>query len=166
MQPLILTLALDEKNQEYFNQLRKKYFPVERNFLDAHLTLFHNLPPTETKIKEMLVEVSKKQKVIDLDVKEVRSIGAGVAYKIESEVLIQLHYFLQKQWEPWLIPQDQHKLWPHITVQNKVEHAIATALRDELAQEFKPFTIKGVGLKLWEYLNGPWGYMETYEFKQ
>jgi hypothetical protein len=41
--PFILTLWMEEQAQKYFNQMRKIYFPAQRNYLDAHLTLFHNL---------------------------------------------------------------------------------------------------------------------------
>jgi len=43
-QPLILTLKLDEESQAFFDKQRALYFPPERNFLKAHLTLFHQLP--------------------------------------------------------------------------------------------------------------------------
>ncbi|WP_208644854.1 2'-5' RNA ligase family protein [Mucilaginibacter kameinonensis] len=41
---LILTLRLDEESQAFFDEMRKRHFPQERNFLKAHLTLFHQLP--------------------------------------------------------------------------------------------------------------------------
>jgi hypothetical protein len=43
-QPLILTLRMDERSQERFDRLRETHFPPERNYLRAHLTLFHKLP--------------------------------------------------------------------------------------------------------------------------
>ncbi len=77
---------------------------------------------------------------------------------------MQLHGFLQQQWQPWLIPQDRHKLWPHITIQNKVAPATAKALQQELAQNFTPFTAWGTGLSLWEYLGGPWKHLLDFPF--
>jgi len=165
MQPLILTLALDEQSQNFFNEQRRLYFPPERNYLDAHLTLFHNLPAGEEKIHSVIDALCKEQFIIDLKVNEVRNIGSGVAYKIESPVLMQLHKHLQQEWQPWLIPQDQHKLWPHITIQNKVEPAIANTLHTQLAEAFKPFTTIGTGLNLWEYLGGPWKFIRHYGFE-
>lgn len=44
MQPLIVTLALDEQAQARFDALRSRHFPPDRNVLDAHVTLFHALP--------------------------------------------------------------------------------------------------------------------------
>ena len=42
--PLILTLQLDERSFAFFGAQRRRYFPLERNFIPAHLTLFHALP--------------------------------------------------------------------------------------------------------------------------
>ncbi len=42
--PLILTLQLDERSFAFFDEQRRRYFPKERNFIPAHLTLFHALP--------------------------------------------------------------------------------------------------------------------------
>ena len=43
MQPLIVTLALDEAAEARFDGLRQEHFPLERNHLRAHVTLFHAL---------------------------------------------------------------------------------------------------------------------------
>jgi len=45
--PLILTLNFNNEVQQFFNALRKQHFPPVINYLDAHLTLFHHLPPPE-----------------------------------------------------------------------------------------------------------------------
>ncbi|GAA1871360.1 2'-5' RNA ligase family protein [Pseudonocardia ailaonensis] len=42
--PLIVTATLDAPTQERFDALRRRHFPSDRNFLAAHLTLFHALP--------------------------------------------------------------------------------------------------------------------------
>ena len=154
--PLIITLMLDESSARYFNTLRKAHFPPERNFLQAHLTLFHNLPAQGAAIIKDVEAVCKVQKAMTLEVTGVVSIGAGVAFKIQSPELEAMHKRLQQQWSQWLIPQDRQKLWPHITVQNKVDAAAARTLLDELAASFTPFTIKGLGLSTWHYLGGPW----------
>lgn len=43
-QPLVATLSIDSTAEEYFDNLRKQHFPKERNYLNAHLTLFNALP--------------------------------------------------------------------------------------------------------------------------
>ena len=164
--PLILTLELDEQSFEFFNELRQAHFPKERNFLAAHLTLFHNLPPGEPQIKTDLALLVKEQSELLLPVTSVASIGGGVAYKIESTELKQLHKNLQNAWAAWLIPQDKQMLWPHVTVQNKVTGQQAKELHSGLAESFVPFEARGKGLCLWEYLGGPWKRVETFLFEK
>ena len=43
--PLVLTLTLDDSTQDFLTSLRAKYFPKHRNHLQAHITLFHAIPP-------------------------------------------------------------------------------------------------------------------------
>lgn len=162
--PIILTLEINQEAAIYFTDLRKKYFPAERNFLDAHLTLFHNLPGNENQILEDLEIVCNFQKPITLQVSQVVNTGAGTAFKIESSELKQLHKNLQQKWQAWIIPQDKQTLWPHITIQNKVDHQLALQLKQELEINFEPFEIQGSGLSLWEYLGGPWNFLQTLKF--
>ena len=165
--PLILTLALDEKSQNFFDSLRKKYFPPERNYLQAHLTLFHHLPGKESAaIIDLLTNVAFKLETLPLEVTEVKMIGRGVAYKIENDGLKKLHRQLSQKWQAWLAPQDKQKLWPHVTVQNKVEPAKAKALHNKLTVHFEPFTAYGTGLKLWAYRGGPWELLQTFSFRK
>lgn len=161
--PLILTLSIEESASLFFDSLRKKYFPPTRNFIDAHLTLFHALP-NEEKIINTLKELCNRQQPFNLLISEVISIGKGVAYKIESSELGQLHKWLQNHWKPFLTPQDSQKLWPHITIQNKVPVQEARQLLQELKSNFAPFSTSATGLQLWEYLNGPWKLIEQTNF--
>ena len=163
--PLILTLALNEEAFSFFNLLRQKYFPAERNFLKAHLTLFHHLPPNEKIVEEAILSCASLQPIFSLPVVDVVSIGKGVAYKLESLPLQQLHKTLQEKWRHFLTPQDGQKLWPHVTVQNKVAPAIAKETLAELKFSFKPFTAYGLGLSVWRYEGGPWTFIKTYPFK-
>jgi 2'-5' RNA ligase len=162
--PLILTLTLDADSQHFFNTLRQQHFPPERNYLDAHLTLFHHLPANEHQMIEDITLASQNYTAMQLHVNEIKSIGNGVAYKIECDRLLQLHQYLQQQWAKWLIPQDRQKLWPHITIQNKVEANQAKTLKEELEQSFEPFTATGIGLSLYEYLGGPWNFIQKFDF--
>jgi hypothetical protein len=49
-------------------------------------------------------------------------------------------------------------------VQNKVEPAVARALRDRLAAEFVPHRVGARGLGLWRYLGGPWAPVAEFPF--
>lgn len=162
--PLIITLQLDETSFTFFNNLRRKYFPPAINHLSAHLTLFHHLPSGKPVILEDLEHWSKKISPLSLQVAEVKSIGKGVAYKIDCPALVQLHKRLQEKWQPWLTPQDKQKLWPHITVQNKVPAAEAQQTWRTLQASFQPFTATGTGLYLWSYKGGPWSFIKDFPF--
>lgn len=162
--PLILTLTLNEEASDFFTQQRTTYFPPERNYLQAHLTLFHHLPHVENDIIDALTEISKHQNDMDLQVTDLMSLGYGVAYKIKSQELLDLHQYLQTQWEPFLKAQDKQKLRPHITIQNKVTPEVARETEKELKETFSPFQIKGTGFSLWEYLGGPWKLYHQFPF--
>jgi len=162
--PVILTLKINADAAAYFTNLRKQNFPAERNYLDAHLTLFHHLPGNIMPVFEWIKTVSAQQKPMLLQVTQVVSIGAGVAFKLECDELKKMHKTMQQQWQQWLTPQDKQALWPHITIQNKVDRQTAVQLQQDLSADFKPFEIQGLGLSIWEYLNGPWNLMETVDF--
>ena len=42
--PLILTAQLPDDMHARYTALRDAHFPPERNYLEAHVTLFHALP--------------------------------------------------------------------------------------------------------------------------
>ena len=161
--PLILTVLLDETAQQFFNEKRKEHFPLERNFLEAHLTLFHHLP-NEAIVINTVQAVCAHQQMIALHVREVVIIGKGVAYKMESPQLITLHKKLQHTWRVLLTPQDAQGLWPHVTVQNKVTAEVAKNTKQQLQETFVPFTAYANGLILWKYLNGPWELYQQFLF--
>lgn len=162
LQPYILTLRMDAKNQAFFDKQRALYFPPERNFLKAHVSLFHQLP-NDISTKQQLEKV--KQSPFTLKITGLQNLGAGVAYKVESEALQDLHRQLSACFKDELIPQDRQRYRPHITIQNKVTPEQAKALIEKLNADFEPFEIQGVGLDLWTYLGGPWQFEAFYPFK-
>lgn len=164
--PLILTLALDAESQAFFNKLRQQHFPPARNFLAAHVTLFHHLPGAQhAAIADSLTAVAAEQALLPLAVTGLRFLGRGVAYTLENRTLQTLHKHLQTHWQPYLTPQDQQKLSPHVTVQNKVDPATARALHAKLSADFQPFEATGTGLQLWAYRGGPWEALEHFAFE-
>ena len=166
MQSYIITLLLDNNSSHFFNSLRTTYFPPAINYISAHLTLFHHLPSTEEGIKNDLQKWSAQTGPLQLNVTAVVSIGKGAAYKIECAELMKLHKAMQQQWMQWLTPQDKQKLWPHITVQNKVSPATAKQTVQTLQASFQPFTAQGLGFALWYYEGGPWRFEREYSFQQ
>jgi 2'-5' RNA ligase len=163
--PLILTLTLDGASQAYFNGLRQRHFPPERNHLAAHLTLFHHLPGTQAAdIAGRLLLLAAQQVPLPLQVTGLRFLGMGVAFKLENPGLRHLHQALQTEWHEWLTSQDQQKLQPHVTVQNKVTPTQARHLFVDLLRTFEPFGATGTGLHLWAYRGGPWESVQQFSF--
>lgn len=164
--PLILTLTLDADSQAFFDAQRRRYFPAKINYLSAHLTLFHALPGAEyATIVADLEEVAASQPAfLPLQATGVKFMGRGVMYTLDNPDLPALHRRLQRQWAAWLTPQDGQGLRPHITVQNKVDPAVARALHEELAAGFQPFAAQGTGLALWAYKGGPWELRQQFAF--
>ncbi|MBX0290320.1 2'-5' RNA ligase family protein [Hymenobacter sp. HSC-4F20] len=163
--PLILTLALDAGSQQHFNGLRQRYFPPERNYLQAHVTLFHHLPGAQAAaLSDHLAQVAAATSPLPLQVAGLRFLGRGVAYQLHTPELQVLHQALQQKWAAWLTPQDQQRLKPHVTVQNKVDPAVARALHQELTEQFQPFKATGTGFTLWLYRGGPWEELQQFRF--
>jgi 2'-5' RNA ligase len=163
--PLILTLALDEPATTFFNDLRRQHFPANRNYLDAHLTLFHHLPGAHLdELTQQLAARSRVQPALHLHVAGVQFLGQGVAYSVQSAELEALHRELQALWLPHLTPQDQQRRRSHVTVQNKVRPEVARTLHQELSAAFVPFEAVGTGLQLWAYRGGPWEWLQTFAF--
>lgn len=163
--PLILTLTLDDASQAFFDEQRRRYFPPKLNYLSAHLTLFHALPGAEeAAIAAHLGAVAAAQGPLTLTATGVKFMGRGVMYALDCPPLVALHRRLQQHWQPWLSPQDQQGLRPHITAQNKVDPAEARALHAELAASFQPFAATGTGLALWSYRGGPWEARQQWRF--
>src|SRR5215213_9084033 len=156
---------MDESSQEHFDRLREVHFPPERNYLSAHLTLFHKLPGgREAEISAELREILQNREPFTLAAMGLRFLGRGVAYELSSPELLALRRELARSWEPWLGAQDRQGFKPHITVQNKVSPEQARALHQELQTAFSSLEVKGEGLSLWRYLGGPWEPAHTYLF--
>src|SRR4051812_44609654 len=103
MHPLVVTLSLDQKSFLYFNQLRRQYFPPDRNFIDAHVTLFHHLENNDETIETIRLSASV-QPVFTLVASDVFSLGRGVAFHLNSTELLHLHSKLQQQLKGQLTP--------------------------------------------------------------
>ncbi|MQY46310.1 2'-5' RNA ligase family protein [Rhizobiales bacterium RZME27] len=158
--PLILTARIADVDLAMFDDLRTKHFPSDRNFIRAHLTMFHRLPGENTqRIVDDLAEIAAGSPRIRAEVSGVRHLGAGVAFSIASPELQDIRAALKTKFSSWLGPQDIQKWQPHITIQNKVSKAKADLLYQHLSDSFRPQLIDITDLDLWEYLGGPWRHL-------
>ncbi|WP_119069478.1 2'-5' RNA ligase family protein [Rubrobacter indicoceani] len=163
--PFILTLKLDERSQAFFDGMRERHFPPERNFIGAHVTLFHALQGRFTDdLASDIADAAGDHAPFAVRVKKLRSLGRGVAYVLESEELSVLRGRLAKKWRPYLTAQDAEKFSPHATVQNKVAPERAKRLLLELEATFEPFDVLAGGLLLWRYTGGPWEFVQEFGF--
>ena len=154
--PLVVTLLLDQATQTRFDDLRRRHFPPERNHLAAHVTVFHALPgEREDAVLDDVAELAPAAP-LPLRVTRVRSLGRGVAYDLEGGEVAALRARLAERWAPWLTPQDRQRWRPHVTVQNKVDAAVARDLHARLEREFVPVGAEATGLAVWRYRGGPW----------
>lgn len=155
--PLILSLGLDAASFRRLNALRQAHFPPERNYLDAHLTLFHALPGAmEVEVAANLATLAAGSPPPPLRFAGLRSLGRGVAFEVDSPELVKLRGLLATAFHPVLGAQDRNGFRPHVTVQNKVDPAAARALLAELRDGFVPWDGQGDSLRLWRYRGGPW----------
>lgn len=154
-QPLVLTLKLDQTTFDLFNELRQQHFPPERNFLPAHVTLFHALPGEhELNIRQTLQTLRLQR--LSLHFPTPRFLGRGVAIEVHCPELTQLRNHLAAIWNEWLSKQDRQGYRPHITIQNKAASNDVRQLYEQLVKSWKPCNGSGEGLLLWYYKGGPW----------
>lgn len=165
MFPLILTLKLDAASFQYFEALRRIHFPPERNHLAAHLTMFHHLPGDELeKIKEDAQRICRSFSEFSLTFTGWRSLGNGVAARVEAPLLLGLRGRLAAIWHEHLKRQDRQNYQPHITVQNKVAPDEAQTLLAELSAEPLPPNGTAKGVVLWHYRGAKWQLEDEFSF--
>lgn len=157
MPPLILTLALHPEDQARFDRLRAQHFPADRNFIPAHVTLFHHLPGAEQDaIATLLAREAAAVAPFPVEVHGLRFLGRGVAYELRAPALSAMRGRLARAWADRLTPQDAQGFRPHVTIQNKAPPEEARALHGAMQAGFAPFAVRATGLRLWHYLGGPW----------
>jgi hypothetical protein len=151
--PLILTLKLDKASQSLLTDLRTKYFPKNRNYLAAHVTLFHAIPSHHypeldahlqsraDQTGEFEVFIGEPKKMSNKGVMvTVRDRPHGKIEKIHDDI----QQFLQsrvKEEKDKLTDQDSRRMGKaHVTVMNKAEE-------DEVDECFKQVEKKFEGMK-------------------
>lgn len=155
---LVVTLRMEATAAAVFTRLRQAHFPPQRNWLAAHVTLFHALPVASLDaVLADVAEAAGATAAFSMRVDRVLFLGRGVAYALASPEGARLRTTLASRWDALLGRQD--RAGPgrlHVTVQNKVEPAAARALHEQLTREFVPRDIGASGLDVWYYVGGPW----------
>lgn len=155
--PIIVTAMMGAADQKYFDALRRAHFPAERNYLSAHITLFHQLAPSALdELDRLLRRIAADTPVPKANVGKPFLLGRGVAFRVESPELLTVRERIADHFSGMLTAQDQGVPRLHITVQNKVSPKEAKTLHAELAQGFEPRALMISGLAAHHYLGGPW----------
>lgn len=163
--PLIVTALFEKSEQAWFNALRREHFPPERNVLEAHLTLFHHLPPSVAdELKHRLAQETRGVRAPRAKVTGLMSLGRGVAYRIEAPALNTIREGLSEAFAGLLTPQDAGRWRPHVTIQNKVTPSLANVLLKALERDFQPREVEITGLASWWYRGGPWELHSRHHF--
>ena len=133
--------------------------------MPAHLTLFHHLPPSvERELGQRLATYAAAPPP-EARIVGVIDLGAGTAFRVESEELEDIRYDLAEAFRGMLTPQDRAPWRPHITIQNKVEPREARRLQERLRATFQPRPLSLKGVASWRYLGGPWEPIRSHVFR-
>tara|TARA_R110001599_G_scaffold333196_1_gene549049 strand:- start:456 stop:974 length:519 start_codon:yes stop_codon:yes gene_type:complete len=164
--PIIMTAQMGKADFAWADDMRRRYFPPERNRISAHITLFHHLPPQALdEIKAAVTALAAELPKPAATLSGLIHLGRGVAYQLHAPELLALRMELADRFAGLLTAQDHQKPRLHITVQNKVIPAEAKRLLDDLSATFepRPFVIHGIGLHY--YMDGPWQDIGNWPFR-
>jgi hypothetical protein len=162
---LIITAEIAARDLAWLDQLRRQHYPVERNHLPAHLTMFHALPPSsEGEARRALARWSSEPPP-RATIEGLMNLGGGVAFRIVSLDLDAIRRELADDFHGLLGAQDVGGWRPHVTIQSKVASKEARALMAALEGNLRPQPLAIRGLGLHRYLGGPWEKLAVYSFR-
>jgi hypothetical protein len=162
---LIVTAELGAEDFAWLDRLRTAHYPVDRNRVPAHLTLFHALPPSaEAEARSALSRIAAERRP-HASIKGLLNLGHGVAFRIVSPELDRIRGDLAGLFHGMLSAQDAGGWRPHVTIQNKVTAKDARALLERIEQGFRSMPLVITGLGLHRYLDGPWQRLALYPFR-
>ncbi len=162
---LIVTAEIAQGDFSWLEGLRRAHYPVERNQVPVHLTMFHALPPSiETELRGRLGRIARR-KLPSATIAGLIDLGGGVAFRVVSPDLDVIREELAGELHGMLGAQDSAGWRSHITIQNKVAPKAARALKDQLERSFQPCPLGISGLAIQRYLDGPWEKVGAYPFR-
>jgi hypothetical protein len=163
--PILVTATFGDGDNGWLQELRRTHYPIERNQVPAHLTLFRQLPPSvDAELGRRLAHYASAAPP-RAAITGVMDLGQGTALRVESEELEDIRYDLALALRGLLTPQDMTSWRPHITIQNKVEPREARTLQKALRATFDPRPLSIRALASWRYLGGPWEPLKTHVFR-
>jgi hypothetical protein len=162
---LIVTAELARPDHAWLDGLRRQHYPLERNRVPAHLTMFHALPPSLEAEARHRLALAAAGPAPSAKVAGLMDLGGGVAFRIVSDDLDRIRDELADGFHGMLGAQDQAGWRPHVTIQNKVPVRDARVLLEALETGFAPRPLTIAGLGLHRYMGGPWETLQTWAFR-
>ena len=165
MSALIVTAEFVADDFAWLEGLRRRHYPIERNQVPVHLTMFHALPPSALDEAKRYLSLAAQEPAPRATIAGLMDLGGGVAFRVVSDELDAIREEISDHLHGLLGAQDAAGWRPHVTIQNKVPPKIARALLAELEQGFGPRPLGVAGLALHRYLGGPWESVARYSFR-
>jgi hypothetical protein len=162
---LIVLAELGKADFAWLEALRRRYYPVERNRVPAHLTLFRSLPPSaEEEVRRSLSRAASAAAPL-AEIIGVLDMDSGVALRIRSAELDEIRDRLAEEFRDLLTAQDLGGWTAHVTIQNKAEPRAARDLLRQMRTGFEPRPLEISGLELVRYVEGAWAPVARYGFQ-
>ena len=166
MAPFIVTAELPPELAKWASNLRTAHFLPERNYLKAHVTLFHSLPYfCADEIRAGLAQEAAVEAPVNAELVGLMSLGGGTALRLISPAMLDLRDRLADRFHGLLTSQDTHRPRLHVTIQNKVTSQEAKALQAELEPQIVPQSFRFAALGLHIYRSGPWEHVRNFPFR-
>ena len=162
---LIVTADFAPPDYAWLEGLRRAHYPVDRNRVPAHLTLFHALPPSSEDEARRQLSIHAGAAPPNAILAGLMDLGGGVAFRVVSDELDAIRDEIAAHFHGLLSAQDGGGWRPHVTIQNKVAPKTARALIAEMERSFRPRSLGISGLSLHRYRGGPWKPLATYKFR-
>lgn len=165
-EPFIVTAELPADLFNWANRLRQQHFPVERNHLAAHVTLFHALAPSlRDELPAVLARAAAEYAPPAAELTGLMNLGKGTAIAFASPAMLAIRAEIGNLFHGMLTAQDQNTPRLHATIQNKVSPEAARALQAELAPTIQRRHFAFTGLGLHRYCNPHWEPVGIWPFR-
>lgn len=164
--PFIVTGELPADILAWADGLRRAHYPAERNWLKAHVTLFHSFAPSlREELPRYLSAMATEYAPPKAEVTGLMDLGGGTALAVQSPGLLTVRERIAEHFWDMLTRQDQGGKKLHITIQNKVSRGDARALQSALAPVLPHRQFRFTGLALHVYRNPHWEAVSTWRFR-
>lgn len=164
--PFIVTAELPVDVFSWANGLRAEHFPPERNWLKAHVTLFHSFAPSlRDELPRYLARMAGEFAPPHAELTGLMDLGSGTALAIRSPAMLAVRDAIAEHFWQMLTQQDRGGKKLHITIQNKVDRAAALALQAMLGPKLRQRAFAFTGLGLHIYRSPHWEAVGTWKFR-